>query len=110
MKVRLIKLKTISKYKLKNANSRNSFDLWLDKLNNADWNITNDIKATYGSADLIGNKSHRVVFDIGGNKYRMICKYHFGKNYVHLFINWIGTHSEYTKICNDDLQYTINLY
>lgn len=110
MRVRLIKKKTIAKFNLKNANSRPSFDHWVIKLKGADWQTTNDIKKTYAAADLLGKTSNRVVFDIGGNNYRMICKYHFGKKYVHLFINWIGTHSEYTKLCNDNLQYTVNKY
>ena len=110
MKIRLVKKKTIAKYQNANASSRSSFDQWIDKLKNANWDTTNDIKETYGSADQIGKSSNRVVFNIGGNNYRMICKYHFGENYVHLFINWIGTHSEYDKICKDELQYTINVY
>lgn len=110
MKIRLVKKKTIAKYQIENSNSRSSFDQWIDKLRNANWKTTNEIKQTYGSADLLGKGSNRVVFNIGGNNYRMICKFHFGRIYVHLFINWIGTHAEYNKICNDELQYTINLY
>ena len=110
MKIRLVKKKTIVKYQIANANSRSSFDQWVDKLSKSNWNISNDIKQTYGSADVLGKRSNRVVFNIGGNNYRMICKYHFGKSYVHLFINWIGTHTEYNELCSDELQYTINLY
>ena len=43
MKVRLIKKKTIAKYALKNSNSKRSFDHWIDKLKNADWENANDI-------------------------------------------------------------------
>ncbi|WP_394367549.1 type II toxin-antitoxin system HigB family toxin [Mangrovibacterium lignilyticum] len=32
--------------------------------------------------------SNRVVFNIGGNKYRVICQYYFGRQKVHLFIKW----------------------
>jgi len=110
MKVRLIKKKTIAKYALKNASSRIPFDTWLDKLSRADWNNVNDIKETFGSADNIGKNSNRIIFNIGGNNYRMICQYHFGRKYIHLFINWIGTHSEYDKLCDSELQYTINIY
>ena len=110
MRIRLVKKKTIAKYQIANASSRSSFDQWIDKLKNASWDNTNDIKQTYGSADLIGKGSNRVVFNIGGNNYRMICKYHFGLNFVHLFINWIGTHSEYNELCDDELQYTVNLF
>lgn len=79
-------------------------------LKKSDWVLPNDIIDTFGSADLLGNGSNRVVFDIGGNNYRMICKYHFGASKVHLFINWIGTHAEYTQLCDRKEQYTINLY
>ena len=75
-----------------------------------DWAQPGDIPKTFGSADLLGNGSDRVVFDIAGNNYRMICKYHFGVTSVHLYIKWIGTHAEYTKLCDDNKQYTVNNY
>lgn len=95
---------------MKNVNSKNSFSDWIDKLRNANWQTVSDIKQTFGTADHIGKSSNRIVFNIGGNNYRMICEYQFGKKYVHLFINWIGTHSEYTKLCDQELQYTVNQY
>ena len=76
----------------------------------ADWFDPEDITETFGSADLLGRGSDRVVFDIAGNQYRMICRYHFGATRVHLYIKWIGTHAEYTKICNEQKQYTVNSY
>ena len=79
MKIRLVKKRTIAKYQDANASSRSSFDHWIDKLKSADWETTNDIKKTYGSADLIGKSSNRVVFNIGGNNYRMI-----SVSYTHL--------------------------
>jgi len=56
---------------------------------------------------LLGSGSFRVVFDIAGNKFRMICKYGFGENEVHLFICWIGAHAEYDKLCKEEKQYII---
>jgi len=29
---------------------------------------------------------------------------------IHFFVTWIGTHAEYTKICNQGMQYTIEKY
>ena len=29
---------------------------------------------------------------------------------VHLFVKWIGTHAQYTKLCNDGKQYETDLY
>lgn len=68
------------------------------------------MKQTYNTADLLGKSSSRVVFDIAGNNYRMICKYFFGARQAHLFVCWLGTHAEYDKICKQGGQYTINLY
>jgi mRNA interferase HigB len=49
-----------------------------------------------------------VVFDIGGNNYRMICKYWFGASRVHLYVKWIGTHAEYDGLCKKNKQYTVD--
>lgn len=97
-------------YVADNSGSMAAFEGWLTKLELADWETSNEIKQTYGSADLLGSGTSRVVFDIGGNNYRMICKYGFGATQVHLFVCWIGTHAEYTKLCEAGEQYTINLY
>jgi len=110
MKVHLIKKLSIEDYVIGHANSKSSFTNWLNALKNAEWEIAEDIQATYGSADLLGNGTDRVVFDIGGNNYRMICKYVFGEKQVHLFVCWIGTHAEYTRLCRAGGQYTVNHY
>ncbi len=110
MRVHLIKKQSIEDYVLRNARSRASFEIWLSIIRRVDWNEPNEIILTFNSADILGQSSDRVVFNIGGNKYRMICKYHFGETKVHLFVRWIGTHGEYTKLCNNGRQYEINVY
>ena len=110
MKVHLIRKETIEAFAKQNARSRASFQNWLTKLKYADWKTPGDIIATFGSADLLGNNSNRVVFDIAGNAYRMICKYAFGDKQVHLFVCWIGTHAAYDKVCSLNEQYTVSDY
>ncbi len=109
MKVHLIKKQSINDYVLRNAGSRLSFEKWLAIIKRADWEDPYEIISTFITADIIGKGSKRVIFNIGGNKYRLICKYHFGKTQVHLFIKWIGTHAQYTKLCNDGKQYSIDI-
>ena len=75
-----------------------------------DWNVPADIMKTFSYADILGKGTNRVVFNVGGNTYRIICKYAFGQNMVHLFICWIGTHKEYDELCKRGEQYTISLY
>lgn len=110
MKVRLVKRQTIVDFTIGHARSRSSFDVWLRMLRGADWFEPADIKALYGSVDFLGNGTNRIVFNIAGNNYRLICTYYFGKKNVHLYINWIGTHDEYTNICEKQEQYTIELF
>ena len=86
MRVHLIKKQTVEDFVKTNVQSRNSFEDWLEKIKYADWEKPDDIKATYGSADLLGKSSNRIVFDIGGNNYRMICKYFLVRSrYIYLY-------------------------
>lgn len=110
MKLHLIRRETIDAYKRENTQSRISFDEWLIKLKYADWKQPADMQRTFPSADILGKGSSRVVFDIGGNKYRLIVKYAFGDTQVHLFVCWIGTHAEYSKLCDIGEQYTVSVY
>lgn len=110
MKIHLIKKQSVLLFARSQARSRVSFEEWLEKIRYADWNVPSDIKQTFASADFIGRRSQRIVFDVGGNKYRIICRYVFGESSVHLFVCWIGTHREYTEICHKEMQYTIHLY
>ena len=110
MKVHVIKLKTIQEFIKGNKNSSQYFKIWVSLISNADWGMPQDIVITFGSADILGNGSERVVFNIGSNKYRMICTYYFGLKNVHLYINWIGSHKEYDKLCSENLQFKIDKY
>jgi mRNA interferase HigB len=53
-----------------------------------------DVKEMFRSADILPNE--RVVFNIGGNKYRLIVAIHYRAKRV--FVRFIGTHTEYDKI------------
>lgn len=110
MKVHLIRKETIETFARQNTQSRASLEEWLTKVRNADWEKPTDMQATFRSTDLLGKSSSRVVFDIAGNNYRLICKYAFGDKQVHLFICWIGTHAAYDELCNNNGQYTVSLY
>ena len=110
MKVRLVKKVTIEEYAIANARSRTSLRNWGMDMKFADWKTPDDIIKDFPSADLLGNGTRRVIFNIGGNNYRMICKYWFGVARVHLYIKWIGTHAEYDNLCDFGKQYTINDY
>ncbi len=110
MKVHLIRRETIEEYTAQNAQARVGFSEWLSKIKYADWEFPEDMTNTFPSADFLGGGSSRVVFDIGGNKYRMICKYAFGEKQVHLFVCWMGIHAAYDKLCAKGNQYSVHMY
>lgn len=110
MKVHLVKMKTVLDYVSKHRNGVAYFDEWRYQLRTADWESPLDIKETFRFADFLGGGSDRVVFDIGGNNYRMICKYLFGQHEARLFICWLGNHAAYSKLCAKNQQYTVNDY
>jgi mRNA interferase HigB len=110
MRIHLIKRQTIEDFVFNHPSAKSSFVNWLTKVYYSDWYSPEDIRHTFKSADLLGNGTNRVVFNIGGNNYRMICKYHNGSARVHLFICWLGTHSEYMEICHLGKQYSVNIY
>ncbi len=108
MKVHLIKWRSIEDFFAANTRSKVSFQRFRDIIKHADWETINDIKQTFGTADPIGND--RIVFNVGGNNYRLICSFWFGPRMVHLYVKWIGTHAAYTKLCRENLQYAIDLF
>lgn len=110
MKVHLIRRASLEEYGLRHPLSRNALQEFIVKLKYANWNIPLDIIVTFPDADILGKGSRRVIFNINGNRYRLVCKYAFGLKEAHLFVCWIGTHAEYDKICSVSDQYDINIF
>lgn len=94
--MRVISVQTLKEFweKPGNADSEQALRAWYAEAKEAEWNGPNDIKAKYHSASIVGNS--RVVFNINGNKYRLILaiKYDFKIAYV----RFVGTHKEYDAI------------
>ena len=61
----------------------------------AQWHRPSDVKAMFGTTvDFVGD--NRVVFDISGNKYRLVA--HVAFSYKRVLIKFVGTHGEYDRI------------
>src|SRR6185312_7526952 len=67
---------------------------WVHVVRSADWSKPTDVKQTFRSADILRNG--RAIFDIGGNKYRLVAAIHYrGKR---VYVRFIGSHDDYDKI------------
>ena len=67
---------------------------WYKIVAQAEWNNVAEMKATFRSADVIGDS--RVIFDIGGNKYRVVA--HVAYRFRKVLIKFVGTHKDYDAI------------
>jgi len=78
----------------KHPDAKGALEAWHAEAKSAKWANPTDIKAQYASASIL--KGNRVVFNICGNKYRLIVKI----NYEHevIRIHFVGTHKEYDSI------------
>ncbi len=99
-------MRIISKKKLKDfyeqskyVDSKSSLESWHKEVLKLDWNNPNEIKQMYCNASIIGNE--KVVFNIAGNKYRLIVSINYYAKIV--FVKFIGTHKQYDKVNMEDL-------
>jgi len=74
--------------------SKSALEAWHKEVLKLDWNNPNEIKTMYRSASVIGDE--KVVFNIAGNKYRLIVKINYHAKIV--FIKFVGTHKQYDKV------------
>jgi mRNA interferase HigB len=92
--MRLITRQKLKQFWQKYPDAENPLTAWAKEAEHAQWKTPNDIKARYRSADPIGD--NRVVFNIKGNTYRLVVKFHYNTQVA--FIRFVGTHAEYNKI------------
>ncbi len=79
--------------------SKSALEAWHYEVSKADWSNPNEIKMQYKSASIVGD--NKVVFNICGNKYRLIVKINYFAKIV--YIKFIGTHKQYDKIKVEEL-------
>lgn len=78
--------------------SRNPLSAWEKAIKQTDYKSFNELKRTFPSVDYV---SHRyTIFDIGGNKYRLITEINYIAKVVNIKRAW--THAEYRMKKNED--------
>lgn len=65
---------------------------WIKTVESANWNNFSDVRETFNHADIYGSCT---IFDVGGNKYRIIGKIAYRIKVV--FIRFVLTHSQYDE-------------
>jgi mRNA interferase HigB len=92
--VRIIARRTIREFWHRHPETEQALRAWFYDARRAVWKSPTDIKRTYANASLIG--SNRVVFNIKGNRYRLVVAINY--DYQICYIRFLGTHAEYEQI------------
>ena len=74
--------------------AKGELDAWYAEAKAADWATPTEVKSKYGNASIL--KDGRVVFNICGNKYRLVVWVNY--EYRTIYIRFFGTHKQYDAI------------
>ena len=94
--LRIIALRTIRSFWEAQGyrDSEQALKSWYAIARRADWASPQAVKSQFGHASVIG--SNRVVFNIAGNKYRLIVQFNYP--YRVGYVRFIGTHAQYDRV------------
>jgi len=92
--VNVIKRQALEAFSKRHPDARVYLDTWYAVCRKAEWKSYHEMQKDYPEAFPVGD--NRVVFDIRGNKYRLVARVLF--TFRQLQIKWIGTHADYDKI------------
>jgi mRNA interferase HigB len=92
--MRIIAKKPLREFWERFPDAEQALKVWYAEAEAAGWQSPAEIKAQYRSASIL--KESRVVFNICGNKYRLVVKISY-KNAL-VYIRFVGTHKEYDAV------------
>ena len=97
----IITRKTLLDYYKKYPSAATALQEWYYEMVLCDFKNFNELKQVYGAASIVDDD--RVVFNIMGNKYRLVIRLVF--EFKAIQIKWFGTHAEYDKINVNTIQF-----
>jgi len=94
--MRILSRKTLREYweRPGRQDAEGPLKAWFREAAAADWGSPPAVKAAFRHASIVGRS--RVVFNIGGNKYRLVVQINYAYRIV--YVRFIGSHQEYDRI------------
>jgi mRNA interferase HigB len=90
--MRVIKRAALEHCWQRHPDAKTSLESWFSVVRTASWKTPAEMKQVYPNADLVGR---RTVFNIAGNKYRLIARVNYQTQLV--FVLYLLTHAEYDR-------------
>ena len=99
--MRIIAKSTIKRFweQPDHSDARGPLESWYEETTKANWRSPQAVKNQYGNASICGR--NRVVFNIGGNKYRLVVEVQYQAGIV--WVKFLGSHDQYDKINVEDV-------
>lgn len=91
-RMHVISQKPLREFWTKHPDSETALVRWFKIMQRTDFDTFDDLRATFPSADQVGDW---IVFNIGGNKYRLIASIHFNRGKV--YVRHVLTHEQYSR-------------
>jgi mRNA interferase HigB len=88
----IISRKALSDFWLVHPESQEPLARWFKAVETSTYGNFAELRRTFPSADLVGDL---VVFNIGGNRYRLVASIHFNRGKV--YVRHVLTHQEYNR-------------
>lgn len=101
--MRIVAIKILRQFWDRHPDAKPHLEAWVDDVRKAIWRQPSDIKARFRNASILKNR--RVVFNIKGNRYRLIVAVAY--QYGALYIKFLGTHEEYDAIDAETIEMEI---
>jgi mRNA interferase HigB len=93
--MQVIARRTLREFWARYPHAEGPIRAWVAAAAKARWINPAEIKRQFGgTVDFVGD--NRVIFDLGGNKYRLVVHVSFA--FGRLLVKFIGTHAEYDRI------------
>ena len=86
--------KTLQAFWTRHPPARGPLTSWYNHVKAADWRSPQDVRDDFRSADFVGD--NRVIFDVGGNKYRVVVRISY--TFKQVLVKFVGTYAEYDRI------------
>ena len=88
----VISRKALRRFWEEYPDSKGGLSRWFKIMHRSEFKSIDALRVTFPSADKVGDL---IVFNIGGNKYRLIASIHFNRGKV--YIRHVLTHHEYDR-------------
>ena len=93
--MQVIARRTLRQFWERHPQAERPIRAWYAAVSGARWSGPADVKRQFGlTVDFVGD--NRAIFDLGGNKYRLIV--HISYAFSRVLVKFVGTHAEYDRI------------